>query len=259
MNIIETNIKWNSALSDRRSTGYIALHHAEASTCTVMQVDAWHKDNGWAGIGYHFFVRKNGEIYRGRPLNKVGAHVSGMNNDSIGICAEGSYMTETMPKAQKKAICELLVYLKDNYYPNAKITGHGEIGSSNCPGKNFPLEDIKQNYRKYAGTPAVEMKTDLEQILSALLRKGIISNVDLWRNMAKEDTNILYLLQKLLYYAETKPHGEYADDEYTDTAAILRDLNYRGIISDIDLWRDKVADSNVYWLMRKALHYFRTL
>ncbi|MCD8391539.1 MAG: N-acetylmuramoyl-L-alanine amidase, partial [Firmicutes bacterium] len=101
INIIETDWNWNGTLSNRASTDYIALHHAEASSCTAADVDSWHKANGWAGIGYHFFVRKDGSIYRGRPLDKMGAHVSGYNNKSIGICAEGAYMTETMPAAQK--------------------------------------------------------------------------------------------------------------------------------------------------------------
>lgn len=146
MNIIETKWDWNSGLSRRSSTEYIALHHAEASRCTAQQIDDWHKSNGWSGIGYHFFVRKDGTIYRGRPIWSVGAHVQGMNSKSIGICAEGSYMTETMPEAQKMAIAELLDYLKANYYPNAKIVGHREIGSSNCPGDNYPLEELK-NYK----------------------------------------------------------------------------------------------------------------
>ena len=55
-------------------------------------------------------------------------------------------MTEVMPEAQKTAIAELLDDLKTNYYPNAKIVGHREIGSSDCPGKKFPLDELK-NYK----------------------------------------------------------------------------------------------------------------
>ena len=182
INIIETKWRWNGSLSQRSRTDYIALHHAEASTCTAAQVDEWHKSNGWSGIGYHFFVRKDGSIYRGRPLTTMGAHVSGMNDRSIGICAEGKYSTETMPDVQKRAICRLLVYLKDNYYPSAKIVGHREIGDSDCPGRNYPLEDIKQNYRAYGAdeegltvtqyeelkAEIKEVKDDIERILTAI-------------------------------------------------------------------------------------------
>lgn len=145
MKITETKWQWNGTLGKRSATDYIVLHHAAASTCTAHQIDEWHKAKGWSGIGYHFFVRKNGEIYRGRPIDTIGAHVLGKNNVSIGICAEGAYMRETMPQTQKKAIAELIKYLKENYYPNARIVGHCEIGDSNCPGVNYPLAMLK-NY-----------------------------------------------------------------------------------------------------------------
>ena len=145
MQIIEEKYNWSGVFSNRSKTDYIVLHHAEAVKCTAQDVHSWHRANGWTGIGYHFFVRKDGTIYCGRPINVVGAHVQGMNSCSVGICAEGDYHTKekTMPQAQKKSIIELCQYLKKNYYPNAKIVGHREIGDSNCPGRYYPLDEIK--------------------------------------------------------------------------------------------------------------------
>ena len=60
-------------------------------------------------------MRKDGTVYRLRPEGKIGAHASGSNSDSIGICFEGSYMTETMPQAQINAGKELVAYLKQIY------------------------------------------------------------------------------------------------------------------------------------------------
>ena len=91
MNIIEKTYKWNGKLSNRKSTNRIILHHAESKSCTADDIHSWHLENGWAGIGYHFFVRKDGSIYRGRPEGVVGSHAKGSNSDSIGICFEGSY------------------------------------------------------------------------------------------------------------------------------------------------------------------------
>lgn len=142
MKIIETNWKWNGSMSTRGSTDYIALHHAAAVTCSAQDIDNWHKNNGWSGIGYHYFVRKNGSIYRGRPEWALGAHVSGMNNCSLGICAEGDYDKEqTMPDAQKSAIIALIKDVKSRY-PNAKVVGHRDIGSSDCPGKYYPMSEM---------------------------------------------------------------------------------------------------------------------
>ena len=46
----------------------------------------FHKSLGWAGVGYHFFVSKKGDIYQARPLNLEGAHSLGFNTSSIGLC-----------------------------------------------------------------------------------------------------------------------------------------------------------------------------
>lgn len=144
MKIIETNLKFNGSLSTRSKTDMIILHHAEASKCSAEDIHKWHLGNGWSGFGYHFLIRKDGSIYRGRPENTVGAHCAGKNSTSIGICAEGAYMTESMPEVQKKAIIELVAYLKEKYNV-VNVYGHREVGASNCPGDNYPLEEIKKS------------------------------------------------------------------------------------------------------------------
>ena len=83
MNIIETNLKFRTALTNRNSTNRIIIHHAEASHCTAQDIHQWHLNNGWSGAGYHFLVRKDGTVYRLRPEGKIGAHASGSNSDSI--------------------------------------------------------------------------------------------------------------------------------------------------------------------------------
>lgn len=122
----------------------IVLHHAEASICTIQDINQWHLNNGWnGGCGYHFLVRKDGSIYAGRPENSQGAHCPGYNTHSIGICAEGEYMTETMPEAQYNAIVELCKDIKVRYNIT-NIVGHGEVYNTSCPGKNYPLERVKK-------------------------------------------------------------------------------------------------------------------
>lgn len=168
MKIIETDWKWATGLSRRAYTYYIVLHHAAAKTCTAKQVDEWHKSNGWSGIGYHFFVRKDGGIYRGRPIDKMGSHVLHRNNESVGICAEGDYDKEqTMPTAQKAAIKELLRYLK-GIYPAAKIAGHREVGSSDCPGRYYPLEEMKKDYLNIEEDIDMDKLKELEAKIAVL-------------------------------------------------------------------------------------------
>lgn len=143
MKIIETNWNWRTTLCERNSTKYIVLHHMASKYATAEQIDLIHKNSGWSGIGYHFLVRKDGTIYRGRPLWSVGAHVVEKNNCSIGVGAEGDYsVEEAMPSLQKNALKSLITHLK-SIYPNAEIVGHSEVGASECPGRFYPLEELK--------------------------------------------------------------------------------------------------------------------
>ena len=143
MNIIETNYQWNGALSKRVKTDKIVLHHAAASSCSAEDVHRWHLSKGWCGIGYHYLVRKDGTIYRGRPENTVGAHAYGANSTSIGICFEGNFETEGMTDAQKFAGAELVADILNRYGLTAtSVKKHSEINATACPGKNFPFDEI---------------------------------------------------------------------------------------------------------------------
>ena len=139
MQIIETNLKFGS-LSKRASTKRVILHHA-AMNGSVEAVHNVHKAKGWSGIGYHFYVRKDGKIYRGRPEWAIGAHASGSNYNSIGICAEGNFETDKMPDAQKNALKWLVAYIKDKYKINT-VQRHRDVGSTACPGRNYPFDEI---------------------------------------------------------------------------------------------------------------------
>lgn len=144
MNIIETDYAWHGRLTERSQTTKLVLHHAAASRCTAEDIHRWHLANGWSGIGYHYLVRKDGSVYRGRPENTVGAHAYGANSVSVGVCFEGNFEEEVMPDAQFAAGAELIVDLMRRYSLGAgAVYGHRSISATACPGKNFPLEELK--------------------------------------------------------------------------------------------------------------------
>ncbi|WP_286904218.1 peptidoglycan recognition protein family protein [Clostridium sp. UBA1652] len=132
MNIINANLSFGS-LSKRGATNKIIGHHADAFNCSVQDIHSWHKNNGWSGIGYHFLVRKNGEVYQGRPLDTLGAHTLGQNSDSIGICLEGRLTQEKPTQAQINSLKEVLSYLR-NIYGNIPFKGHKDYMATDCPG-----------------------------------------------------------------------------------------------------------------------------
>ena len=152
MNIIDTNLDFGS-LSKRKSTTRIILHHAAAESCDAATIHQWHLNKGWPGIGYHFVVRKNGSIERGRPEDTVGAHALNNNSDSIGICFEGNFETETMPETQKAAGKELVAYLKQKYGIST-VQKHKDVTSTACPGKNFPFDKIVNGQATAPAQPA---------------------------------------------------------------------------------------------------------
>lgn len=93
------------------------------------------------GIGYHFYIRRDGSIHRGRPENMQGAHAYGANSDSIGICFEGNLNEEYLTKEQIEAGRWLVSYFKEKY-GNIEFTEHRKVCNTSCPGKNFNIDEI---------------------------------------------------------------------------------------------------------------------
>lgn len=140
--MIDVGLKFNGELRKRTKTTLAVLHHAAAESATVQQVHQWHLNNGWSGIGYHIYIDKQGNIFKGRPLDTVGAHSYGYNDISIGICAEGNFEKEKMAGVQKNAILSALKEIKKQY-PNIEIKGHKDLVATACPGRNYPLNELK--------------------------------------------------------------------------------------------------------------------
>jgi len=108
-------------------------------TSSAAQIDTWHRRQGWhLGIGYHYVVRRDGQIEPGRPEWMVGAHCKNHNAHSIGICYEGGLNARGQPAdtrtlAQKLAMLQLLEILHRKY-PKALIVGHRDLSHDrDCP------------------------------------------------------------------------------------------------------------------------------
>lgn len=177
MNIIEKNLRFRE-MDIRSKTEQIVLHHSGVTVLQSVEViHNYHKNtNGWSGIGYHFYVRKDGKIYRGRPESTIGAHAVGANYNSVGICFEGNFEKERMGQAQLKAGQELVAYLKSKYKIST-VKRHKDIDSSVCPGKNFPFEKIKNVTTKTNITTVKETEKDRIKSLQTALNKDFNSKL----------------------------------------------------------------------------------
>ena len=103
----------------------------------VKEIDSWHKQRGWSQIGYHYVIRRNGEVERGRPEHIQGAHARGVNQTSLGIVWVG---TDQPSPEQEKSLVGLINLLRGKY--NIKIEnvkGHREAVKTDktCPNLNM--------------------------------------------------------------------------------------------------------------------------
>ena len=124
-----------------RSINEIIVHCAathEGRDFTVEDITRWHKARGFATIGYHYVIYRDGSIHEGRPLEQIGAHCVGHNKHSIGICyiggcaSDGKTPKDTRTPEQKEALLALLRRLKARF-PNATIHGHRDFAAKACP------------------------------------------------------------------------------------------------------------------------------
>lgn len=145
MNIQDVGLSFGT-MNMNNHPAMIIVHHleAEGSTWTVQAIHKMHiEEKGWAGIGYHYYIRLDGSVFKGRPDGAIGAHCQGCNTNTLGVSFEGNYDSRgTMPDAQFKAWCELRSFLNGKY-GFMPVFGHREKGSSECPGALFPLEKVR--------------------------------------------------------------------------------------------------------------------
>jgi len=111
----------------------------------VEDIRAWHKAKGWKDVGYHYIIKIDGTIEQGRPLDNIGAHCSGQNQGSIGICYIGGMSAndrtpeDTRTEAQKTALRNLIHYL-DLVFGGLTVHGHNEFSNKPCPCFNVSEE-----------------------------------------------------------------------------------------------------------------------
>lgn len=110
----------------------------EGKDYTTSDIKKWHLQRGFSDIGYHYVIYRDGSINKGRDESIIGAHCTGHNSNSIGICyiggcaSDGKTAKDTRTEAQKASLLKLLKELKLKY-PKAKIYGHRSFAIKDCP------------------------------------------------------------------------------------------------------------------------------
>ncbi|MCR4431010.1 MAG: peptidoglycan recognition protein family protein [Tepidanaerobacteraceae bacterium] len=160
---------------------FIIIHHTAGHDVPALEIDAYHARRGFGmvmaepkrlveeyaergferaeggvviHIGYHYLIRADGSVEKGRPDFSQGAHCSssGMNFKSLGVALTGNFDSVDNPDggkghpeptaAQMKSLRNLLDYLADIYQiPGSGIIRHRDVAgaATRCPGDRFAL------------------------------------------------------------------------------------------------------------------------
>ena len=122
-------------------------------------LDWYHRSLGYDGCGYHFYVRRDGNIVAMRPLEKAGVHARGYNSHSVGIAYEGGlnaagFPCDTRTLYQRNSL-QLLVASLLSDFPGARVVGHRDLSPDlNGDGEVSPSEWLKS-------CPCFDVKTAL--------------------------------------------------------------------------------------------------
>jgi N-acetylmuramoyl-L-alanine amidase len=139
-------------ITKRRAVRRVIVHHsAGAPTTTLAEVRRFHVEGrGYSDVGYHAVIRLEGDQWRvepGRSIVRTGAHDSGQNKGSIGVCVFGDYSTQPPPAEAWALLVRFCAGLLDAYkLPTSALEGHRENEPAStptlCPG--FDPEDLRR-------------------------------------------------------------------------------------------------------------------
>lgn len=133
-----------------RGINKIVIHCSatpEGKDFDVNGIRKWHIERGFNDVGYHWVIKLDGTIQKGRVESRVGAHAKNHNHDSIGVCYIGGCdanmkAKDTRTVEQKEALKCLLIDIKQRY-PKAVIIGHRDLPNV---AKDCPSFDAKKEY-----------------------------------------------------------------------------------------------------------------
>ena len=145
--------------AELREWNYIVLHHTASDRGSVESIHEEHlkrKDkNGtnWLGIGYHFVIGNGNGMPEGsveptfrwrQQLQGAHAGIADYNQHGIGIVLIGNFENEPPTDAQTTSVKQLVGILKREYgIASSKVMGHGDVKATECPGKLFPLSEVR--------------------------------------------------------------------------------------------------------------------
>ena len=126
----------------RREVTEVIIHATETYSNKNIgspEINDIHKKLGHHGIGFHYVIRRDGSLQRGRPVNRKGEHapVNDHDNFSIGIvmvgglaAASGQENPSRSPHSFTRAQFTTLEQFLESFYrkfPGGQVFGHNDV------------------------------------------------------------------------------------------------------------------------------------
>jgi hypothetical protein len=152
----------------RRDWQYLVIHHSASPSGSAAEIDRWHRDQGFDGLGYDFVIGNgtgtaDGLVEVGYRWRRqlVGAHAKTpgnfMNEHGIGICLVGDFNRTRPSPAQLRSLERLCLFLFAHCgIPQDNVRLHGEVKSTECPGRNFPKDALLQRLTSLGRTASAD-------------------------------------------------------------------------------------------------------
>lgn len=141
---------WEKFMTPRQTTTAIVIHcsatpaHMDIGADEIRQ---WHQAKGWGDIGYHWVIRRNGAIERGRDQWRQGAHEPHYNAYSVAICMVGGVDEDGKPEdnftvAQYASLKTLVLGLMTEYPGINQVCGHRDAPEVDKACPSFEVADF---------------------------------------------------------------------------------------------------------------------
>ena len=129
----------------------------------------WHLERGWQDVGYHYFIRKNGQVDIGRDIEKTPAAQVGHNRGSIAICLHG-LKKELFTPQQFKSLVELCKQIDSAYENQIVFRGHCEVSDKDCPVFDYRRVLGLNRFGEMNFAPETELRTEPSPVYRETLK-----------------------------------------------------------------------------------------
>lgn len=133
----------------------IIWHHSaiNAKRLQFNEIDVYHKTRDFPRsslgyyVGYHYLVEYDGTVRQARTEEEIGAHDTGENLNSIGICLAGDFTAQLPTEQQAAAVAALVREIRGRHsIPIARIEPHRWDDDTACPGAYLPDNWLVKTY-----------------------------------------------------------------------------------------------------------------